>query len=87
MTVLFVLALSAVVVGFARQAGRMVKKPSADAAATITLAPGARIVSATTDSGKLVLHVATPQGSEVEVIDLASGRLTAQIKTAQVKAH
>ena len=51
------------------------------AAASITLAPGARILSATTDSGKLVLHVATPAGSEVEIIDLATGRLTGQVKT------
>jgi hypothetical protein len=51
------------------------------AAASITLAPGARILSATTDSGKLVLHVATPTGGEVEIIDLATGRLTGQVKT------
>lgn len=55
---------------------------SAGVAARITLAPGARILSATTDAGKLVLHVATPTGSEVEIIDLATGRLTAQVKTA-----
>jgi hypothetical protein len=51
------------------------------AAASITLAPGARILSATTDSGKLVLHVATPTGGEIEIIDLATGRLTGQVKT------
>ena len=53
-----------------------------DAAATVTLAPGARILSASTDAGKLVLHVATPGGGEVEIIDLASGKLTGQVKTA-----
>ena len=53
----------------------------AGAAAVITLAPGARIVSATTDAGKLVLHVATPSGGEVEIIDLATGKQTGQIKT------
>jgi hypothetical protein len=52
------------------------------AAATITLAPGARIVSATTEAGKLVLHVATPTGGEVEIIDLATGKQTGQVKTA-----
>lgn len=54
---------------------------AAGAAATITLAPGARIVSASTDAGKLVLHVATPSGGEVEIIDLSTGKLTAQVKT------
>lgn len=52
------------------------------AAATVTLAPGAKILSATTDSGKLVLQVATPSGSEVEIIDLSTGKLTGRIKTA-----
>jgi hypothetical protein len=50
------------------------------AAASIILAPGAHIVSASTDAGKLVLHVQTPQGAEVDVMDLATGRLTAQVK-------
>jgi hypothetical protein len=46
------------------------------------LAPGARIVSVSTDAGKLVLHVQTATGAEVEIIDLATGKLTAQVKTA-----
>jgi hypothetical protein len=58
-----------------------VAKAPEGAAASIILAPGARIVSASTDSGKLVLHVATPTGGEVEIIDLATGRLTGQVKT------
>ena len=58
-----------------------VAKTPEGAAASIILAPGARIVSASTDSGKLVLHVATPTGGEVEIIDLATGRLTGQVKT------
>jgi hypothetical protein len=55
---------------------------SSGAAAIVTLAPGARIVSANTEAGKLVLHVATSTGGEVEIIDLASGKLTGQVKTA-----
>lgn len=92
MSTLFVLALLGTIWGFIRQAhifmmaraahGQPVAAAPADAAATITLAPGARIVSASTDAGKLVLHVATPTGGEVEIIDLATGRRTGQIKTA-----
>jgi hypothetical protein len=92
MSTLFVLALLATIWGFVRQAQlfmaaraartRPVAAAPAGAAATITLAPGARIVSASTDAGKLVLHVATPTGGEVEIIDLASGKRTGQIKTA-----
>ena len=91
MTALLVLALLGTVWGFLRQAHifRAAKAgPGTDAnvpaapAAVITLAPGARIVSATTEAGKLVLHVSTPSGGEVEIIDLATGKLTGQVKTA-----
>ena len=92
MSALFVLALLGVVWGFVRQsrvfmaerAHKEAAQPVAaapGAAAVITLAPGARIISASTDAGKLVLHVSTPSGGEVEIIDLASGKLTTQVKT------
>ena len=96
MSTLLVLALLGTVWGFIRQAGILMaakEQPEAatnapvaakvprGAAASITLAPGVRILSVTTDSGKLVLHVATPAGSEVEIIDLSTGRLTGQVKT------
>ncbi|HET7086686.1 MAG TPA: hypothetical protein VFI23_18105 [Rhizomicrobium sp.] len=95
MSALVVLALLATLWGFIRQAHifmaakeqarEQVKAPAAEApagpAAIITLAPGAHIVSATTDAGKLVLHVATPSGGEVEIIDLSTGKLTGQVRT------
>ena len=94
MSALLILALLATIWGFVRQAhilmaakagaraapGVTVAAPSA--AAVITLAPGARIVSASTDAGKLVLHVATPSGGEVDIIDLATGKQTGQIKAS-----
>jgi hypothetical protein len=97
MSTLLVLALLGTIWGFIRQAHIFLaarENPRAPApaevqtgvAATVILAPGARILSATTDSGKLVLHVATPQGSEVEIIDLATGKLTGQVKTQRVGA-
>jgi hypothetical protein len=49
--------------------------------ASLTLAPGARIVSAQTDAGRLVLHVTSPAGDEVQVIDMATGALTRQVQT------
>ena len=92
MSALLVLALLGTIWGFVRQAGIVMANraaaapPGTGAAATITLAPGARIVSATTDAGKLVLHVATPSGGEVEIIDLASGKLTGQVKAGRIGA-
>jgi len=101
MSTLFVLALLGTIWGFIRQAHIFMAAkeqsreqaaaaaapaaPQQDAAASITLAPGVRILSVATDSGKLVLHVATPSGSEVEIIDLATGRLTGQVKTQASK--
>jgi len=94
MSALLVLALLGVIWGFIRQsqvfmaarthAAVPVSAPGAapGAAAVLTLAPGTRIVSASTDAGKLVLHVQTTTGSEVEIIDLATGKLTAQVKAA-----
>ena len=89
MSTLFVLALLGTIWGFVRQAhifmaarATPAAPPQTGDAATITLAPGVRIISATTDAGKLVLHVATPTGGEVEIIDLATGKRTGQIKTA-----
>ena len=95
MTVLLVLALLGTVWGFLRQAhifmaakepvSGQAKVEAADplssSAAVVTLAPGSRIVSATTEAGKLVLHVDTASGGEVEIIDLATGKLTGQVKT------
>src|ERR1700749_3354733 len=78
MSTLLVLALLGTVWGFVRQArilvadqatpGAPAAAAQAEAAATITLAPGSRIVSASTDAGKLVLHVATHTVGEVEII-------------------
>ena len=92
MTALLVLALLGTIWGFMRQSrivmaaragSSAASSAAAPAAAVITLAPGARIVSATTEAGKLVLHVDTPSGGEVEIIDLATGKQTGQIKTSR----
>jgi hypothetical protein len=86
MSGLLVLALLGVVWGFIRQSQVLMAARTGaaapSAAATVTLAPGVRIISASTNAGKLVLHVQTPGGAEVEIIDLATGKLSAQVKTA-----
>ena len=83
LSALLVLALIALAVGLVRQyrlyqAGQPALAGAA--AANVTLAPGAHIVSASTDSGKLVLHVQTPKGGEIEIFDLSTGKLMAQVK-------
>ena len=89
LSVLLVAGLVAVAAGFVRQyrlyqahhpAPMAVTGTGPHAAASVIMAPGAHIVSATSDAGKLILHVQTPQGAEVDVMDLATGRLAAQVK-------
>jgi hypothetical protein len=93
MTVLLVLALFAVVWGFVvngralvakrSQAAPVAMTPAAAAGPllSLTLAPGARIVSAQAEGGKLVLHVQGPSGDEVQVIDMATGAKGLQVRT------
>jgi hypothetical protein len=47
--------------------------------ALVVLEPGAHIVSVQTMSNRLVLQLATPKGSEVEVLDLSTGKLLYRI--------
>ena len=78
------LGVIAVAIGFVRQY-RLYRAHQAgpSAAAGVQLAPGAHILSATTDAGKLVLHVQTPQGAEVDIVDLASGKLVSRVKESK----
>ena len=93
MSLLLALALLALVWGFVRQGRAMNERQAVDAVALpaprvegglarLTLAPGVRIVSAQTANGRLVLHLTGPTGDEVQVLDLSSGLLQQQIRTA-----
>jgi len=88
MSVLLALAFVGVVWGFIRQGrilmqGRAAQPAAATAPSTagIVLPPGAKIVSSSTEAGRLVLRLATPQGEEVRIIDLGTGKLVQTIKT------
>ena len=79
---LFVAGVVALVIGFMRQyqiyqAGRHSSANMGAGAppAVVELEPGAHIVSVTTMSNRLILQLETPKGSEVEVMDLATGKL------------
>ena len=91
MTLLFLLALGGVIWGFVRQAGIYMAArdnntvPAGAPTSVLTLAPGAHIVSAQTEAGKLVVQVAGPDGMQVDVIDLATGKLSFQVRTQPAK--
>ena len=59
--------------------------PCAPGPAEFRLPPGAKIVSSQTTSDRVVLHVETPSGEEIDIIDTESGRLVGQVKTAPAK--
>lgn len=75
------LALIALALGFVRQ--YRLYRADQNGPVSLQLAPGAHILSATTDAGRLVLHVQTPEGGEVEILDLASGKLVSRVKDAK----
>ena len=82
LSVLFVGAVIGLAIGFMRQyqiyRGGGTRQ---EAPLVLDLAPGARIVSAETAEGRLIVHVATPQGSEVEVVDLKTGKPVARVRS------
>ena len=80
LSVLLVLAVIALVAGFVRQYRLFQADQAPHMAVRVQLDPGEHLLSETTDSGRLVLHIQTPQGGEVEIIDLASGKLISQVK-------
>ena len=78
LSVLLGLAVIALAAGFVRQ--YRLYQADQNGPVSLQLAPGAHIISAATQGGKLVLHVQTPEGGEVEIIDPASGKLVSRVK-------
>ena len=81
LSVLFLAGVVALIIGFMRQyeiyqsaRHKAVLAPSA-APAVIELEPGTHIISVQTTEGRLVLQLATPNGNQVEVLDLSTGKL------------
>jgi hypothetical protein len=77
---LIVMAVIALAVGFATRFGGHASGGAAPQAPSLTLAPGARILSVDVASNRLVLHVRSQDGEEVDIIDTETGRLVSQIK-------
>ena len=87
LSVLFVVGIVALIFGFMRQyeiyrggaqgnaKGNASVAEVGTAPAMIALEPGARIISVRTDANHLILQLATAKGDQVEVLDLATGKL------------
>jgi uncharacterized membrane protein len=84
---LIVIALVALIVGFALRAGPR-DEVAASGAATrpIMLPVGAHIVSMDVIPGRLVLRLRMPAGEEIDVVDTESGRLVGQVRAPDAQA-
>lgn len=78
--VLLGLAFIMLVVGLVMKMSGHGPGGSADSPAIFTLAHGATIVSTEVSDNRLVLHVHSSAGDEIDIIDTQSGRLIGQVK-------
>lgn len=78
MAVLIVIGVTVVVVTIVT---RLQAEPTGDGFGVVQLAipPGTRLVSVTTEEGRLVLHLDGPEGGWVKVLDLATGATLGEV--------
>jgi hypothetical protein len=81
--VLIVIALGVMVIGLVSKFSQ--PRPSHNAADTAALAlpQGAKIVEMQTLSNRLILHVRTADGDEVDIVDTEDGHLVSRVKAAK----
>ena len=78
---LIILALIALVVGAVMKLqGKIGKSAPAALPSSFTLAPGSRILSMETQPGRVILHIKTATGEEVNILDTQDGHLVGQVK-------
>jgi hypothetical protein len=73
--VLIVVALGALVVGFAMRLGG--HSPSHNQPSAFVPPSGARIIAVETSGDHVVLHLRTTSGEEIDIVDTENGRLVA----------
>ncbi len=78
LSILIVLALGALVVGFVVKSGG--HKPVAVATDSYTPPPGARFVSMEVSADRLILHLRSASSDEIDIVDTQSGRLVTRLK-------
>jgi len=96
LSALIILALVALVVGGVMQlTGHSTKifgssKPAAPGASApgleaFTLPPGAKVVKTESQPGRLILHVHSDAGDEIDIVDTADGHLISRIGPAPAR--
>ena len=84
LSALIILALIGLVVGtILKLSGKSTRVfgGSAANAGAFALPPGARIINTETQPGRLILHVRSGEGDEIDIINTDDGHLIAQIKS------
>lgn len=81
LSVLIVVALAALVVGLIRRSGAAADTPAPATQAEYTLPRNAEIVTMQTQPQRVILHLETPQGAEIVILDSGTGRLVRRIRT------
>ena len=83
LSALIILALLGLVVGIAMKlSGRSPSRSVSDAGHEFLLPSGAKIVTTDVQPGRVVLHVRSWQGDEIDIIDTETGRLVSRIMPA-----
>jgi len=79
--VLIVIAFGLLVAGFVVKMGG--RDDEVGTTARFALPPGAKIVEMQSQPNRLILHVRTAAGEEVDIIDTSDGHLVSQIRAAK----
>jgi hypothetical protein len=81
---LIILALIALVVGAVMKLqGKGGKAAPAALPSSFTLAPGSQILSMESQPGRVILHIKTATGEEVDILDAEDGHLVGQVKAPE----
>ena len=86
LSALIILALIGLVVGAAMKLAKPhapVVAPSQPAGSLFMLPMGARVLEMQTQPGRLILHLRTTDGEEIDILDTADGHLVSRIKAVQ----
>ena len=79
--VLIVIAVCIMVAGLLMKFGGRAQQRATDAG-TFALPPGARIVEMQSQPNRLILHLRTPSGDEIDIVDVSDGHVVSRIKAA-----
>jgi hypothetical protein len=81
--VLIVIALGVMVMGLVAKFSQHGPAHGAGDATALSLPPGAKIVEMQSLPNRLILHIRTPDGDEIDIVDTGDGHLISRVKAAK----